>query len=214
MNDISELFSTSPTLSIVAGKKQTELACGFCKSAFIMDVDFYISETENNQPVCLLCAAEVHHPIVDMLTLWSTRQSRPRREQVLNFNAQALPIAKASLARCMSTNMIDLFYEAMLGEPAIRKVFEQGQHNIEEIKQKVVDTLVFLLANAADPELLRPRLERLASMHSRSGEAVHPLLYRHFIQAMLQALAESDPEFSDEVKKAWLHILPVPVRFL
>ena len=214
MNDISELFGTSPTLSIVAGKKQTELACGFCKSAFIMDVDFYISETENNQPVCLLCAAEVHHPIVDMLTLWSTRQSRPLDEnEVLNFNAQALPIAKASLARCMSTNMIDLFYEAMLGEPAIRKVFEQGQHNIEEIKQKVVDTLVFLLANAADPELLRPRLERLASMHSRSGEAVHPLLYRHFIQAMLQALAESDPEFSDEVKKAWLHILPVPVRF-
>ena len=62
MNDISELFSTSPTLSIVAGKKQTELACGFCKSAFIMDVDFYISETENNQPVCLLCAAELLSP--------------------------------------------------------------------------------------------------------------------------------------------------------
>ena len=61
-------------LSIVAGKKQTDLACGFCKSAFIMDFDFYMTETENNQPVCLLCAAEVPRPIVDMLTLWSTRQ--------------------------------------------------------------------------------------------------------------------------------------------
>ena len=145
-----------------------------------------------------------------MLTLWSTRQSRPHENEVLNFNAQALPIAKASLARCMSTNMIDLFYEAMLGRPAIRKVFEQGQHNIEEIKQKVVDTLVFLLANAADPELLRPRLERLASMHSRSGEAVHPLLYRHFIQAMLQALPNLTPSSATKLKRPGCTFFPSP----
>jgi hemoglobin-like flavoprotein len=214
MSDGTDLSIASSTLSVVVGEKQTERACGFCKNAFIMDVDFYVSETDNNQPVCLLCAAEIHRPMVDMLTVWSTRQSRPLNEnETLNFNAQALPIVKASFARCSSTNMLDVFYEAMLEEPAIRKIFERRQQNLDTIKHKLRRTLVFLLANAADPDLLHLRLQRVASLHSRSAHSVHPRLYRHFIQAMLQAVAQSDPEYDEDVKKAWLHILPVPVNY-
>ncbi len=215
MSDIAGLFSTSVDLSIVIGEKEVERTCGHCTNPFVMDIDFYLIDSNNNLPVCTSCATSIHPPLVDMLSMWSMRSGKPLNDdEKLYFNERALPIAKASFARCMKSDMIDVFYESLLKVPAISSIFNQHEYNIDELKKKVVDTLVFLLAHAAEPNLLRPRLEKVAAMHSRSDRRVHPMLYRHFIVVMLQSVAQCDPEFNEEVKRAWLHILPVPVRYL
>ncbi len=215
MSDIVDLFSQSPTLSIVVGEKQTERSCNRCRNPFVMDIDFYICDTGNNQPVCMLCAADIHRPFVDLLTTWSIREERPLDpNESLNFNEQAIQIAKASLERCMHTSMIDHFYEMLLEEQLVKHIFESRQHDIADIKKKVIATLVFLLANAAQPDTLRARLESVATLHSRSKANVHPLLYQHFLRCMIASIARFDPQYGEDVKKAWLHILPVPVRFL
>lgn len=215
MSDIVDLFGTPLALSIVVGEKQTERSCDRCKNPFVMDVDFYICNTDNNQPVCMLCATDIHRPFVDLLTMWSIREERPLdANESLNFNEQAIHTAKASLERCMHTGMVDHFYELLLEEPLVKHIFESRQHDLKSTKKKLIATLVFLLANAAQPDTLRARLESVATMHSRSQANVHPLLYQHFLRCMVASIAQFDPQYGEEVKKAWLHILPIPIRYL
>lgn len=50
-------------------------------------------------------------------------------------------------------------------------------------------------------------LQDIARTHSKDGYDIKPAFYEHWLEALLAAAAETDPDFDDETADAWTSIL-------
>jgi hemoglobin-like flavoprotein len=57
-------------------------------------------------------------------------------------------------------------------------------------------------------------LERIAARHSRKGLDIGPHLYDQWLECLIQAVRECDPEFCDETEQAWRRVMRVGIEFL
>ena len=201
-------------LAILPSAGERESTCAQCASPFMIHGDMYVCRVNDLQPICQLCAMRTDPRLVELMQVWRARRGKEMStREMLDVEIDAVSVVKASYSRCLSAEMLAEFYRRLLGKYPLAQRMFKGSH-MGRVQQKLGESLLFLIANATSPEILRDKLEHVAAVHSKSQRNVKPEMYTAFIQTMMSTIAYYDPEFDNHVKKAWLQILPVPIRFM
>lgn len=121
-------------------------------------------------------------------------------------------IAEASYRRCAEQPAFyRTFYDRLLAtDPAIPPKFEKT--DFERQGKLLKHALGLLLSYAKRPNPIL--LERIALRHTRSGVDVPPEQYRHFLDALEQALAKHDPQYRPDVGSAWRAALAPGIAYM
>lgn len=115
---------------------------------------------------------------------------------------------QGSYGRCLrSKGFISRFYELLLEkDPRVAKMFEGtnwSQQN-KALRRGISIALTF----AGGSSIVERSMNEMALVHSRKGRApVDPQLYVHWRESLLQAVAEFDPRFNNELRDAWAEAL-------
>lgn len=120
------------------------------------------------------------------------------------MDAHTIQMARDSLTRCRKdAAFLDRFYELFVASSAeIRDKFSQT--DFERQKSVLSDSLFLMLSAAGTTEgYAHAQLERLAKRHNRNALDIKPEWYALWLDCLIQAVAEHDPEFTELVESSW-----------
>jgi hemoglobin-like flavoprotein len=109
-----------------------------------------------------------------------------------------------SYGRCLrEKNFIERFYEIFLdSHPEIRPMFTKT--DFQKQRMALRRGISAAIAHASGSSLSRSTMEQMAHAHSRKGHApVPPALYSYWIESLVKAVEETDPEASPELLARW-----------
>lgn len=109
---------------------------------------------------------------------------------------------KDSLARCVSNGaFLDRFYALFLGSSEqVRDKFK----NTHLPNQKIIlKASLYIMETAADSATPPAALTELAKKHDRTHYDIKPELYDIWLDCMVRAAKDSDPQFTAETESAW-----------
>lgn len=110
-----------------------------------------------------------------------------------------------SYGRCLNgpANFIDRFYEIFLDSaPEIRPSFNRTDFGRQRRALRRGITAAILYAGGSP--LVSGTVEQMAEIHSRRGRApVEPFLYRYWVESLMKAVSESDPDFTPALEARW-----------
>ncbi len=83
-------------------------------------------------------------------------------------------------------------------------------------RQKVALTtsLFTILAFARHRVPHEPELERIAQIHSRAGHDIRPEMYDLWLECLMQAVREHDPQFNPCTETAWRNVLARGIAYM
>jgi hemoglobin-like flavoprotein len=123
---------------------------------------------------------------------------------------------RASLRRCLAdTAFLHEFYELfMASSPEVREKFSSTEFPRQT---RVLADSLYIMAVASeskDDAIAWKELDRLAERHSRADLDIRPELYASWLECLLEAARDFDPEFSPAVEKAWRSALAAGIEHL
>jgi hemoglobin-like flavoprotein len=115
---------------------------------------------------------------------------------------------QASYGRCLrDKKFISRFYELLLErDPAIRRMFENTDWGQQQraLRRGISIALTF----AGGSRMVQRSMDEMASVHSRSGRCpVAPDHYRHWCEALMQAVGEHEQRLTPELQQHWQQAL-------
>lgn len=123
--------------------------------------------------------------------------------------------ARDSLSRCIvDPAFLDRFYEKfMASSKEIEAKF--AQTDFDRQKKVLQDSLFVMLVSAgAKGGLARKELSKLAERHSRENLDIKPEWYESWLDSLVEAVAETDPSYSEEIGEAWRSSLRPGIAYL
>lgn len=119
---------------------------------------------------------------------------------------------KESYARAIK-NVMDRFYEIFLASsPEIAPRFAKTDFAVQ--KDLLRHGIQLVLMFAEGKQIGQNGLKRIRSSHDKNHLAIEPRLYGLWKSSLLQALSETDPEFTPELKTQWDAVLQHSVDFI
>ena len=116
---------------------------------------------------------------------------------------------RASLGRCQAApSFLQDFYNLFIASSA--EVREKFKHTEFAKQTRILSDSLYIMAVAAEsgPEGVEwKELDRLAARHAHGDLDVRPSLYDTWLDCLLEAARQHDPQFSAEVEDAWRHTL-------
>ncbi|MBA1145822.1 globin [Ectothiorhodospiraceae bacterium WFHF3C12] len=109
-----------------------------------------------------------------------------------------------SYGRCLqSNNFIARFYDILMdSHPSMRPMFARTDLGRQRRALRRGITSAILYAGGSD--LVSGTIREMAQVHSRAGRApVKPELYRYWMNSLVQAVNEADPQASPALEKRW-----------
>lgn len=109
-----------------------------------------------------------------------------------------------SYGRCLrEKNFIERFYEIFLAShPAIAPMF--AETDFQKQRMALRRGISAAISHAAGSSLTKRTVEQMADVHSREGHApVAPELYGYWVESLVQAVGETDPEASSHLLERW-----------
>jgi hemoglobin-like flavoprotein len=109
----------------------------------------------------------------------------------------------ASYHRCMhGGEFVDTFYDLFLAKSP--EVADKFRHT-DFVHQKLMlrESLLMMLMYNHKQADVQHDMERLATRHSRNGVDIPPHLYDLWLDALCEAVARHDAEFTSEVTELW-----------
>ena len=121
-------------------------------------------------------------------------------------------IAEASYRRCADNSAFyAALYEHLLASDArIPPMFAETRFERQHKLLKHSLGVLIIYAKRPNPALL----ERIAVRHSRADVGVPPDLYPCFVESLVQAVAEHDPEYGPLVDAAWRQVVIPGIDYL
>jgi hemoglobin-like flavoprotein len=121
-------------------------------------------------------------------------------------------VADASYHRCAENGaFFDTFYARLLAsDPRIPPMFATTEFERQHKLLKHGLGLLIIYAKRPNPALL----ERIAARHSRGGVDVPADMYPGFVESLVAAVAEHDPEYTPEVGEAWRAAMAPGIAFM
>ncbi len=118
-----------------------------------------------------------------------------------------------SYGRCLQTKrFIDRFYELLMdSHPAMRPAFARTDFSAQRraLRRGISTALMYAGGNA----FVEEGVEKMAAVHSRRGRApVEPKYYAYWLDSLLQAIQESDPQLSPVLEQRWREAMQVVIR--
>lgn len=122
----------------------------------------------------------------------------------------------ASYARCLvNPAFFNRFYEIFTGShPAIRPMFAKTdmakQHHL--LRHGVMSALRY--AQSEKNLMAKVCIDRIRESHSRKQYAISPELYPFWLNSLIQAVRETDPEFNPTLDEEWRQVLQPVVDYI
>jgi len=120
-----------------------------------------------------------------------------------------------SLARCNGcSGFVDRFYEIFLASsPKVRQKF--AHTDFDRQKAALQASLDLMLSAAADPRKEPdPPLHHLAERHSSRQLNIGAEYYDLWLDSLLAAVKECDPEYNAQIEAAWEKVMMVGIRYM
>ncbi len=126
--------------------------------------------------------------------------------------ATHVEIAEASYHRCADNPAFyAALYERLLASDArIPPMFANTRFERQHKLLKHSLGMLIIYAKRPNPALL----ERIAVRHSRADVGVPPDLYPCFVESLVHAVAEHDPEYGPLVDTAWRQVVIPGIEYL
>lgn len=116
---------------------------------------------------------------------------------------------RESLGRCMVTqDFLHRFYDLFIASSD--EVREKFKHTEFARQTRVLSDSLYIMAVAAesrDEGVAWKEIDRLAAAHSHTQLDIRPELYDTWLECLLKAARDHDPQFSPEIEAAWRHTL-------
>jgi len=123
---------------------------------------------------------------------------------------------RTSLGRCMRTSdFLHVFYDLFMASSP--EVMDKFKHTEFARQTRVLSDSLYIMAVAAesqDDAIAWRELDRLAVRHNRGNLAVAPHLYDAWLECLILAARQHDPEFSAEIEEAWRRTLAPGIEYL
>jgi hemoglobin-like flavoprotein len=119
-----------------------------------------------------------------------------------------------SLSRCYAKpHFLERFYELLLEtSPEARAKFAGTDLGRQRRMLKASLVLMMLAAGGQNEGMVH--LERIAAVHGRTGHDIRPHLYDVWLDCLLQAVREFDPECDDTLLATWRRVLEPGIAFM
>ncbi len=109
-----------------------------------------------------------------------------------------------SYGRCLHNGgFIERFYAIFLqSHPEVKAAF--AGTDFDRQRRLLRRTLSNSIMYAAGSEIVKREVDKMAEIHSRRGHApVQPHLYDHWLNSLLKAVGEFDPQFDAQLENRW-----------
>jgi hemoglobin-like flavoprotein len=122
----------------------------------------------------------------------------------------------ASFNRCRaSTGFVEDFYERFVAASEEVRAKFAGT----DMKQQVraLEDSLYVIAVAVQGEegsIARGELPRIAARHSRSDRDIRPELYDLWLECLIDAVRDHDPQFSAQIEAAWRETLRFGIDYM
>ncbi len=141
------------------------------------------------------------------------RMDTQQAEELFNNSYERVSDWQSSAAvSARSNEFFFRFYEIFTAKsPEVAAAFRNTDmtRQVRMLRQSIVYLVNFYATHNAD-DFLR----RIARRHARSDLDIAPYLYDLWLEALLEAVAEFDPRFSDETAEAWRMVLRPGIEFM
>ena len=97
--------------------------------------------------------------------------------------------------------LVDVFYQHLFEDyPAVKPLFEKAE--MAEQKKKLIASLVLVVENLRNPEVLGPALEKMGARHVGYGaqEAHYPAVGATLLKSLAEVAGDA---WTDEMNDAW-----------
>jgi hemoglobin-like flavoprotein len=114
---------------------------------------------------------------------------------------------KDSFSRCcVNPKFLDRFYEIFLGShPTIAPMFRNT--DFARQKQLLRTGLTMVLMHATGNKVGTQGLDRIGQSHSRKGLNIDPALYPNWVESLIKAVKECDPQCDRKMEEDWRDVL-------
>ena len=123
---------------------------------------------------------------------------------------------RSSFYRCLDgSHFMKRFYDRFVGSS--EEVREAFRHTDMDRQYKMLADSLYVLATAmaGGPESpARDALAGIAARHGSQGLGIRPALYDLWLSALLETVAEHDPEYSPEVERVWRETLGAGIEYM
>jgi len=110
---------------------------------------------------------------------------------------------KESFGRCtVNQKFLDRFYDIFLAShPDIKPMFEKTDFS----KQKALlrSGISMMIMYEDGTQVAKMALDRLGHSHGKQGMNIAPKMYQYWIDSLVAAVKECDPQFSPALEKHW-----------
>ena len=109
-----------------------------------------------------------------------------------------------SYGRCLHSGaFIERFYDIFLeSHPEVRNAFGSTDFNRQRrlLRRSLTNSIMF----AAGSNIVKREVDKMAEVHSRRGHApVQPHLYEYWLNSLIAAIREHDPQFDSQLENRW-----------
>jgi hemoglobin-like flavoprotein len=133
---------------------------------------------------------------------------------VPDLSEDELMLFNDSFERCGSRpGFLERFYQIFVASsPEVAEKFRNTdiRHQAALLR---VSLYCVMLASSGKPEG-EAHLARIAKIHNRAGRDISPALYDLWLESLLAAVREYDPELDDDAEQAWRRVLAPGIEFL
>ncbi|MDE3225253.1 MAG: globin [Nitrospirota bacterium] len=126
----------------------------------------------------------------------------------------ATSVVKDSFSRCcVNPKFLDRFYEIFLAShPAIAPMFRNT--DFARQKQLLRTGLTMVLMHGDGNQVGTQGLGRIGQSHSRKGMKIDPALYPHWVESLIKAVKECDPQCDKALEEEWRATLKKGTAFI
>jgi hemoglobin-like flavoprotein len=124
-----------------------------------------------------------------------------------------ITIINESYNRSIRNDVIGLFYDIFLkSHPDIAPLFSKTDFDVQKtlLKHSVLLAIMFVEGISVGD----PGIKRIRESHGKTGMNIPPELYPYWKTSFIQAISESDPEYSEQIQDAWDSVLQETIDYI
>ena len=132
----------------------------------------------------------------------------------MNTN-NAFETFRSSLLRCLSNlHFLERFYEEFINSsPEIAKAFS---HTNMERQKAMLNASLYQLMNfyGSSDEKAKKHIQDLGAQHGAYGHRIPPHLYDVWLDSLITAVSESDPQFNPSLEAVWREVMSAGIEVM